>query len=451
MIFQYCKNFWFLIFLLAFGIFSESPKDLENANTLENPKREFELSIEDCIQMGEKRNINILSTKIDLDIARAREIQAGLWRNPSVNILRSLIPFHSNYNQTSSGGPIQLDVLVNYPLDLSGKIRTARNLAEGQKFLQELVLYGVIYETNYNIYATYTDLVLQESLKKLYRNREDSLTRLVRIIQNRIGGAGLQPLLLTRAELALSNAKIDSQNVSITAEIARKNLALLLAFEKSPNIKPTSALRDFVLKDAEEFDASEKKMKANYPPFLAAKMIVEVANRNIQFNYAKVWSDFNFFLGGSSQSGVRANPGDPTSQPLPGERSWAVGLTIPLPIFDRNQGEISASKLQREQAELNLRQFEITIEKDLKNTLEKIHAYYTIIGEMERSQLKKAETVLTTQQKLFGTGGTNLLEFFDAVTAYTTTLSTYYTTISEYRKNVAKYIFLTGGIPENSK
>ena len=185
-------------------------------------------------------------------------------------------------------------------------------------------------------------------------------------------------------------------------------------------------------------------MKEKYPPFLTAKMIIEVTTKNLLLNYAKIWNDFNLTMGVSNQSAVGANPNSILSSPLPGEKSWAFGISIPLPVFDRNQGEILAIKSTKEQAEYNLKNYEITIEKDLKTTLEKIHLYYRIISEIEKSQLSKAESVIVIQQRMFGTGGSNLLEFFDALNAYTSTLSTYYQTIAEYRKNRARLIFLLG-------
>jgi len=412
------------------------------------PKVEIEhdipISIEEAILLGEKQNLGLISKKLDLDIARAREIQSGLWRNPSISLLQSLMPFHNNYNQTTTGGPKQLDVVINYPLDITGKIRAGKNLAESQRKLQELMLYGALYELNYSIYSSYTDLLLQEELTKLYKNREDNLSRLVRMIQNRVGGGGLQPLLLTRAELAVTNAKLDSLTIALNAETSRKQLALLLGYEKYPNLKPISKLRDIVLSDAPTYEEVEPIMKEKYPPFLTAKMIIEVTTRNLLLNYAKIWNDFNLSMGVSNQSAVNANPNSILSSPLPGEKSWAIGINIPLPIFDRNQGEISAIKSAKEQAEYNLKNYEITIEKDLKTTLEKIHLYYRIISEIEKSQLSKAESVIVIQQRMFGTGGSNLLEFFDALNAYTTTLSTYYQTIAEYRKNRARLIFLLG-------
>lgn len=427
-----------IIYIIVSSIYSKD-LNLKIDNTGDIP-----ITIEDAITIGETNNLVLISKKLDLDIARAREIQSGLWRNPSISVLQSLLPFHNNYNQTTTGGPKQLDILINYPLDLTGKIRASKNLAESQRKLQELMLYSAIYELNYSIYSSYTDLLLQEELTKLYKSREDNLTRLVRMIQNRVGGGGLQPLLLTRAELAVTNARLDSMTIALNAETSRKQLALLLGYEKNPNLKPSSRLRDIVLSDAPIYEDVEPIMKERYPPFLTANMIIEVNTKNILLNYAKIWNDFNLSMGVSSQAGVNANPNSVLSSPLPGEKSWAVGINIPLPIFDRNQGELSALKSTKEQAEYNLKNYEITIEKDLKTTLEKIHLYYKVISEIERSQLSKAESVIVIQQRMFGTGGSNLLEFFDALNAYTSTLSTYYQTISEYRKSKARLIFLLG-------
>lgn len=43
-----------------------------------------------------------------------------------------------------------------------------------------------------------------------------------------------------------------------------------------------------------------------------------------------------------------------------------------------------------------------------------------------------------SQQTLFGTGGSALLDYFDAVNAYQSTLSSYYDVVAEYRRGLAR-------------
>ncbi|EPG73809.1 outer membrane efflux domain protein [Leptospira fainei serovar Hurstbridge str. BUT 6] len=98
-------------------------------NLLSAQSNEFDpinLSIEEAVQLSLEKNLTLIAKKYDVDIAKADAIQAGLYRNPSFNALSSLNPFGPNYNQSTTGGPKQLDLLLNLPLDLSGKIRSGK-------------------------------------------------------------------------------------------------------------------------------------------------------------------------------------------------------------------------------------------------------------------------------------------------------------------------------------
>lgn len=432
------KKLIIVIFLFFIPSFKAAEEPVRKSLFIED------LSIEEAMQFAMERNLPLLSKKFDIDIARARTIQAGMWRNPSISLLQSLMPFEGGYNQTTTGGPQQLDFLLNIPIDATGKIKTYKNYIDSLRKLQEVSFYSLQFETVLNVFNSYTQVLYLEKLKALHKNREDSLARLVRMIQNRMGGDGIQPLLLTRAQLALNNARIETKMVQLNLSNAKKALAQLLGFPHSPNFNLTSDFRKIDLRESPDYKVSENFMKQNYPAFLAFKLNQEIAENYIEYNYAKVWNDFTFFLGVSRQAGVSANPGSFLSSSLPGQTSWAVGINIPLPVFDKNSGEILAAKLLREQADYDLRNFEIGIEKDLQQTLETIHLHYQLIEEMEKVQLERAETVLVTQQKLFGTGGSNLLDYFDAINAHISTLTMYYLSVSEYRKNWARYYFLTG-------
>jgi hypothetical protein len=61
-----------------------------------------------------------------------------------------------------------------------------------------------------------------------------------------------------------------------------------------------------------------------------------------------------------------------------------------------------------------------------------------LIRDYEANQLDNARRVRDSQQTLFGTGGSALLDYFDAVSAYQTSLSSYYDVVAEYRRGLAR-------------
>ncbi|PJZ70702.1 hypothetical protein CH373_07165 [Leptospira perolatii] len=402
------------------------------------------LTIEECANISLKQNLTLLAKKYDVDIAKADEIQAGLYRNPSFSALSSLNPFGKNYNQSSTGGPRQLDLLLNVPLDLSSKIKSGKRKAQTWTYISEVMLEAAFREVAYQTRVAYLELVLKENVLQLLRDREINLQRLAKTIQNRIGGSGIQPLLLTRAQLAVESASIDTQVAVVDVETARRALALLLGKEGSPDLVPLTKLRDVQLEDPPKYDEIIETVKEDYPNLQALRLAVDFSENQITAAQAQVWDDFTLFGGVSRQSGVDAYPkalpnsGYPMETGIPGQSSWALGVIIPLPSLNRNQGNIRKARVIKEQATVYYRAAEITLEKEVKTLIQGMLLNKNIIQQIESSQLPKAQKVLNNQQRLFGTGGANLLEYFDAVNAYNGTLMTYYKAVADYRKNRAK-------------
>ncbi|EPG74309.1 outer membrane efflux protein [Leptospira fainei serovar Hurstbridge str. BUT 6] len=289
------------------------------------------------------------------------------------------------------------------------------------------------------------DLILKERLLQLFRDRESNLERLARTIQNRIGGSGIQPLLLTRAQLAVDSALVDTQIALADTEAARRALALLLGKEGAPNLIPVTKLRDVELEDPPPYEKIIDSIKENFPNLVALRLGIGLAEKQITLAEAQVWDDFTISGGWTRQYGVGVWPnsipltsGYPLENGLPGQNSWAFGFNVPIPSLNRNQGSIRKAKVTKQQAEVYYKNAEISLEKDLKGLIISLALNKKIIQQIELSQLPKAQRVLNNQQRLFGTGGANLLEYFDAINAYNATLSTYYKAVADYRKNKAR-------------
>ena len=54
--------------------------------------------------------------------------------------------------------------------------------------------------------------------------------------------------------------------------------------------------------------------------------------------------------------------------------SWAVGITVPLPIYNRNQGNIERAKINVYQTEVQLAFQEKRVENEVRQAIKEYHA-----------------------------------------------------------------------------
>jgi cobalt-zinc-cadmium efflux system outer membrane protein len=401
-------------------------------------------SIDEATNLGLKENLNLLAAKYDIDIARANEITARLWPNPNLNAISTLNPFGKNYNQTSSAGPRQLDVTLGIPVDANGKIPARIQYTKSLTNISEILFNEQIRLTMLLIRFNCIDLILQDAQYKLLRDKESNLSSLVKTIQNRIGSSSLQPLLLNRAKLAVDQASVEVRMAKMQRDITARNLANVLGLKGNVSIRFLAPLRENLQDSIPENSLLNNRAKDNLPSILVLKLAAESSDRARELSEAEVWDNINVAVQLTRQFDYDGNSNDLTSNRLPGQNSFGFGLTVPLPIFDRHQGDIQKFKILKVQYLKRLTAYELEIEKEIQNLHSKLDQYRKFILEMEKEQLPKAILVLNSQKRLFGTGGSNLLEYFDSINAYNATLNTYYTTVADYRKNSIRLKSLIG-------
>ena len=101
-----------------------------------------------------------------------------------------------------------------------------------------------------------------------------------------------------------------------------------------------------------------------------------------------------------------------------GLRGAFVGLSLPLPLLDRNAGRIAEAQAELSKAEarrsLTLRR----AESDIRRTWEQYHSLVLRIEQMDRDLLAGTRGLLETARIAYTEGEMTLLELLDAAEAY---------------------------------
>ena len=100
---------------------------------------------------------------------------------------------------------------------------------------------------------------------------------------------------------------------------------------------------------------------------------------------------------------------------------WAIGFSISLPVFNRNQGNIKAAKLsveQNRQKELYVRQ---KAESELYAGYMRVQKAWTLYQKTDTSLEADFSTILEGVNRNFQAHNINLLEFIDYYETYKTT------------------------------
>lgn len=127
---------------------------------------------------------------------------------------------------------------------------------------------------------------------------------------------------------------------------------------------------------------------------------------------------------------------DNTPYGLKSQYSWALGVTVPLPIYNRNQGGISRAKINVTQSELQLGDLERQAQIDVEEAVQEYEITRREVAELREHVLPPAQQVRDNVYKLWSEGHSSLLDYLDAQADYNQTVKQYLDTAVRHRRSM---------------
>jgi cobalt-zinc-cadmium efflux system outer membrane protein len=130
-----------------------------------------------------------------------------------------------------------------------------------------------------------------------------------------------------------------------------------------------------------------------------------------------------------------------------GQSAWVAGLSLPIPIFDRNQGSRMAAEFELERTRRDAEAVRVAIETKIAAALERIHAAAMAAVTMDRDVVPAATEVLAATEKGYREGKFGLLEVLDAQRALFDARSIFLDSREEYAMTLTELERLVGRDP----
>ena len=113
-------------------------------------------------------------------------------------------------------------------------------------------------------------------------------------------------------------------------------------------------------------------------------------------------------------------------------------FSFPVPLFNRNQGEIERARQERRQVEARARALEATIRNEVDNAYQQYATARDLLENIEKDMLGQARQVREITEYSYRRGEASLIELLDAQRAFNDTMQSY----NEARAEFARSLFL---------
>jgi len=363
----------------------------------------------------------------DIRSAEARIIQAKLIPNPEISLEgENLTPSSGS----QSGNEMQNTLRLSQLIELGGKRRS--RLREAQ-FDREATRWDYEVKRLEVLKLTSTSFIDALAAQRNVQLAEEGLAiaeAAVPVTQKRVEAGKASEVELVRTNTAVATARIELEQAKRELQTARLNLAAQWGEKKA--IFPTVMGNLEQVRELPPLESLNAKLHGN--PNLA-KWITERQKRQATLNLVRAEAKPDLTL----QAGPRVIASNPI------EVTFVAGFSIPLPLWNRNQGRIAeaeanVAKVADERAAAETRAY-----ADLNE------AYQTLARAAEEARILRetalpgAKTAVDQITEGYSTGRFSQLDVIDAQRSYNETRTQYVRALAAYHKAQAQIDALTAG------
>jgi cobalt-zinc-cadmium efflux system outer membrane protein len=363
------------------------------------------LTLDAAIDRMLAANPDIRALRHELTQADADVLTAGLRTNPLIYMDSQFIPYGA-FTDQRPGGPTQYDVNITLPVDVSRKRQARQLVARMARTSLESQFQDVTRRHIDNVYQAFVSLQAAR-LDRLVATA--SVTRQEQFLEHmrRTTKPDDEDAADTidHLEFALERARNSLGEAEEAHADAQEGLAVLLNLpvEQTDGLEPYGRLREPApaLPSSEELAALALRCRADLH---AARIGINRANAEVKLERANRFDDVYLFY-----DPITIQDNRPID--APNSRSWAVGLTFALPVFNRNQGNIARAESNATQTRIELSALERRVASEVRLAERELKRSQEALAQIEEQILPKARATLDRKTKHLIEGGLTIDDY----------------------------------------
>jgi outer membrane protein, heavy metal efflux system len=365
------------------------------------------MDIDAAINTLVNQNLDLLAAKLEIPMAEADVLTANLRANPIFYADTQLIPY-GHFSFLRPGGPPQSDVNINYPLDITFK-RSARTAsAREAKSVTEAQLQDAVRNQIDNLYTIYEGVVAAGLTLKFSEVYLTGINRLLTVTQELYQDGQIQESDLDAVKANVFKAQLQVKESRKAKIAANRALALMLNMplddvEKLDVFDPVGRLQPLPVPKEELV----KRAVARRPDLIAFRYGLRRAQADLKLARANGYPDaYILYQPYTFQNNTYLG--------VPSAYSWTLGATLTIPLYNRNQGNVTRAKINISQTEIQVASAERVVQNDVLNAALELEQSLVAVTDFRSEIIPVSKKVRDAAFKRFTGGQTSALEFLDA-------------------------------------
>jgi cobalt-zinc-cadmium efflux system outer membrane protein len=353
------------------------------------------ITMQQAVDMALAHNPVLLASQQNLLSMKGQEVEAGLRANPTLITTGTDISLPAN----NPGNPYSYSAGFSRLFERGQKRRWRLDSARATTAQTEAQYHDQIRQTTLQVRQGFTALLLAKATLKLAQDNLSSFRHELQINRDRYDAGDIGKLDYERLDLQLAQFESDESGAEMNLVQASDQLQTLIGvvqpnrtFDISGDLVPPPLSLNLT-------DLEQKALAAR-PDYQAAQAAVRVADANVKLAYAYGTTDPTL-EGDYDRSGTYNSAG--------------FNISIPLRIFDRNQGNKDTSKYLAQASRFG----QVAAQNQVYSDVDQAWIGYTtskvLSDRYNGHYLAEAKDVLSIAQFAYEHGGIALLDYLSAL------------------------------------
>ncbi|MEO8597177.1 MAG: TolC family protein [Candidatus Solibacter sp.] len=363
------------------------------------------VTIAQAVQEAVDHNLNLLAERFNLSLADARMVTAKLRPNPVVSAGLDYIDMLRTFTPANAGGPTEYNLRTDFILERGGKRDRRIEVARDTREVAELQLLNTTRTLVMDVQNSFVDVQQAKDNLALARENLQVFQGIVDVNATRVRAGDLARVELVRTQVAalqfqnavrLSEAKLTTASTRLQGLMGR-----------------TVPAPDFDVAGEMRRDADPVVLETLTAQALELRPDLLALRRDQARSQAEIRSQL-------AQGKVDFTVGAEYHREFHNGNANALGVFFqaPLPVWNRNQGEIERARREQEQTLARLRAAEAGLRTEVRNAWTQYNTSRGLLESIERELLDQAREVRTTMEYSYRRGEASLVEFLDAQRAF---------------------------------
>jgi cobalt-zinc-cadmium efflux system outer membrane protein len=385
------------------------------------------LSLDTATEQFLRKNLAVEAARLEVGIAEAERIGARLRPRPGLTVSAENLRLSG---ETPANKLHEYGISVAQPIELGNRKALRMEVAERIVSVSEARLTEVLRRQLFDVKRTYYDSVLARLLLDIEQENRDNFEGLVKFNTVRFeeGYIAQGDLIKVRLE----RTKFDFAVASAELALRRGKIRLLELigerdFERAVRVQISNRLQV----PAVDLNLMQLKETAlvNRPEIKVAEAELALAQSSIKLERSRAKGEVTPYLG-YKRVGV--------------DNTVLAGVTVPLPVGNRNQSGIARAEAEQKVSETNL---SLVRNRTLADVEAAYRAYETAreqVRAYEAGLLQQADELREIQLGAYQEGATELITLIEAQKTRTEVRANYYRAIVDYYTSIFQLELATG-------